>query len=193
MEGGIDAWHGFVATGPPEQGLFLLDKLENPDDILSLALDLEEGSRSFYAAVAAMLEDEPSKETFKALAAAEAEHKKKLEAACREAFPASSCASGAEGKSSGGDYTEGAFKAAELTEWSKSPGRTPFEILDLSMQVEANSLDFYLKISSTDTCAAVKKILLSIIEEEKFHLKRIAEALEKAARDLPPRYSQADS
>lgn len=186
MEGGIDAWNGFVATGPPDQGLFLLNDLEEPGSVLSLALALEEGSRVFYTAVAALLEDVPSKDTFSALAAAETRHKKQIAAACREVFPGTLCASSGEERSEGEDYMEGPFKTHEMIEWSKAPGRTPFEILDASMQVEANSLDFYLKISSLEKFAGVKSLLLSIVEEEKFHLKRIAETLEKAAGDLPP-------
>jgi len=38
MDGGIEAWNGFVATGGPQQGMNLLEGIESVEDFVRLGV-----------------------------------------------------------------------------------------------------------------------------------------------------------
>ena len=69
---------------------------------------------------------------------------------------------------------EGAVALDELLEWTREPGRSTSDILDTAMQLEANSLDFYLKMSRLAVFADVKESLDSLIVREREHLRGLA-------------------
>ena len=49
----------------------------------------------------------------------------------------------------------------------------------LAMQFESNALDLYLKITDREEFAPVKDVLEGVIGDEKAHLKRLGELLER--------------
>jgi rhodanese-related sulfurtransferase len=75
IDGGITAWNGQIATGSYNEGLFLLEGRETTEEVIALALDLEEGSRMFYLNVAELTSDAEAKSIFKIIAEAEGKHK----------------------------------------------------------------------------------------------------------------------
>ena len=75
MDGGITAWNGHVATGSYNEGLVLLKGRETAEELISLALALEEGSRMFYMSIAELTSDPEAKIIFNTIAEAEAKHK----------------------------------------------------------------------------------------------------------------------
>lgn len=188
MAGGIDAWKGTVATGEYDHGLWTLKGVQRSVDVISLAMALEEGARIFYGRVRDILPDEEAKELFGALVKAEEEHKRKL----AEAYKAMVTGSGEEipgASETVKGYMEGPFSIDETLKWVSAPGRTYLEVLELSMQVESDSLDFYLKIAGKEEFTPVREILEELIREEKAHLRRLGAHLEKTfesrGHDLP--------
>ena len=57
MAGGINAWKGLVAEGAPESGMAYFSPATKPEELIALAWSLEDGSRNFYSALVALLED----------------------------------------------------------------------------------------------------------------------------------------
>ena len=178
MEGGIQAWEGITATGPPHQGMFLLAGVTSAGDLLRLAGDLEEGARLFYAAVRDILPDEDSKGVFQSLAVAEEGHRRQLLAACGKFFPGTACEKPLAGKEAP-VHTEGAYRLDDLTAWCREPGREAFAILELAMQVEADSLDFYLKLLAAPEYASLGNVLEPLVADEKKHLEKLGSLLER--------------
>ena len=181
LAGGIDAWEGAVATGGPEAGLEVLAEVRVAVVVLSVALALEEGSRVFYAAVGEVVDDGEWKELFGALVKAEEAHKASLAEACRTMIPEEGCEipldrGGLESR------MEGAVGIEESLDWVRAEGRTPREILELSMQVEANSLDLYLRIARRPEFTPVREVLQVLIDDEKAHLRKMGALLERELR-----------
>ena len=58
MEGGISAWEGLTAEGPPEFGMAYFDGSEKPEELVALAWILEDGSRKFYSALLSLFDDQ---------------------------------------------------------------------------------------------------------------------------------------
>ena len=67
MEGGIRAWEGGVAEGAPEAGTAYFTAAGRPEEFIALAWMLEEGSRRFYTAVQALVDDVETKKLFRIL------------------------------------------------------------------------------------------------------------------------------
>ncbi len=178
MEGGIDAWKGIVATGEYEEGFWMLEKIGRAEEVLALARTLEEGSRVFYSRVAEVLPGDEEKGIFSALAGAEREHVRRIDEACRKAMPDAPCELPAEGRGLEG-YMEGGAGIDQALAWVSAPGRSTFEVLELAMQFESNALDLYLKIADREEFAPVRDVLEGVIDDEKAHLKRLGEVLEK--------------
>ncbi len=180
MDGGIDAWRGAVATGEYDAGLWMLERIGRREEVLALARTLEDGSRIFYGRVAEVLDDGESKKVFSALVEAEREHARRIEEACRELMPGTPCDLPEEARGLEG-YMEGGVGVEEAISWVSEEGRSTFEVLELAMQFESNALDLYLKIAGMEEYAAVREVLDGVIADEKAHLRRLGELLEKSA------------
>jgi rubrerythrin len=176
MSGGIDAWNGLKAHGAPESGMAVFSDADTIEDMVGLAWILEDGSREFYAGVAAFLEDAEAAKLFQELVQAEEKHKKSLILLYQFIAGAGLAASffhraGAE------DLMEGGVCVSKALEWAQ--GKNAREILEFSMSVETNAYDLYLKmirrIEDDNTC----RIFKNLASEEKIHLEKMGELLEK--------------
>ncbi|MBW2145615.1 MAG: ferritin family protein [Deltaproteobacteria bacterium] len=180
MEGGIKAWSGDVATGAPEAGMSIFSQADRAEDLVALAWVLEEGSRRFYAGVAEMLDDTQGTNMFNDLVAAEEHHKESLVRVYKEL-----AGSGSEpglpntiaSDELAGDLMEGGIRVGEALAWAKGKGAV--ELLDLSMSLEINAYDLYVKMARRMENEDVGKVLKNIAEEERKHLERLGDLLEK--------------
>ncbi len=176
MDGGITAWNGQVATGSYGEGLLLLKGRETTEELISLALVLEEGSRMFYESVAELTPDADAKKIFTTIAEAEEKHKANI----REAYRLVTGEDLAEDilhRESLKGVMEGGGKIEDAINFLKEKDKTLIDILEVSMQVETNALDLYIKISREIKDSNAKKVFDLLIKEEKHHLSRLGSLL----------------
>jgi rubrerythrin len=181
MEGGIRAWKGMVAHGPPESGMAYFSPAANAEEIVGLAWSLEEGSRLFYQGVSEHFSDDPEAgKMFEGLVSAEKNHEKHLLetyetltgtqpdfVGLRERFQ----------DSLSGAVMEGGIKVKEALDWAKDKGVA--ESLELAMAMEVNAYDLYIKMSRAVEDKQAQEIFKKLSAEEQVHLEKLAWLLER--------------
>ncbi len=180
MEGGIHAWKGLKAEGPPESGMTYFSPATRPEELMGLAWFLEDGSHKFYSEMATMLEDREAKDLFNGLAAAEERHKASLLKLYKEfsgamsdqGFPGSLISPESEG-----DVMEGGMRVSDALKWAK--GKKMTDILELSLSLETNSYDLYLKMERQMKDRRSEQVFHLLSREEKEHLERLSSFLGK--------------
>lgn len=146
------------------------------EEFLSLAWSLEDGTGNFYKTVREVVADEEAKTVFSSLVNAEETHK----ATIRETYrtlkgDAMRSDVLTEGSLSG--LMESGVTVEEAVAWVKQRDRDPRDILEFSMQLETNSLDFYMKVMREAEDDGVRKTFHVLIDEEKRHLARLGNLL----------------
>jgi rubrerythrin len=127
-----------------------------------------------------MLEEQEAKGLFQNLKRSEENHKATLWKMYEEIsgkaptheFPANVIS-----KEPRGDVMEGGILVSEALEWSK--GKTLRDILELSMSLETNSYDLYLKMERKVEDRNPKQVFKTLSEEEKEHLQRLTSLFNK--------------
>lgn len=178
MQGGINAWNGLVAEGPPESGMAYFSPATKAEELIALAYLLEDGSHEFYSSLAARMEDQEAKTLFKDLAAAEDRHKASLLSFYNElsgltkdsGFPESVMLPENEGA-----VMEGGMRVSEALRWAK--GKSVSEILEFSLSSETNSYDLYLKMGHQMRDQRSAQVFHLLAGEEKQHLGRLSSFL----------------
>jgi rubrerythrin len=174
MQGGIKAWEGLVAEGPPEAGMAWFGDAVQPEKLTLLAWLLEEGSREFYARLDEFIRDGDAKKLFQDLAQAEESHKRTLGElhktfsggrALEESLP--------EEKD---EFMEGGVRVDEALLWARE--RDVAAILEFAISLETNAYDLYLKMQRKLEGDG-RKVFELLAGEEKKHLERLAALLEK--------------
>ncbi len=180
MEGGIRAWHGIVAEGIPEAGMAYFSSTTRPEEMIGLAWILEDGSRKFYESIANMMKDQATKGLFENLKRSEENHKTILWQMYEELsgrpptpeFPDTVISAEARG-----DVMEGGMSVSEALKWSE--GKELKDILELSISLESNSYDLYLKMEKKVEDNRSKQIFKALSEEEKKHLEQLTSLFNK--------------
>lgn len=180
MEGGINAWKGLVAEGAPQSGMAYFSPLVKPEELIALAWLLEDGSRKFYSELALTLMDKEAKDLYQQLAKAEEHHQVSLLKLYEEfsgkapdpGFPASVIPPGEEG-----DVMEGGMLVVEALQWAKE--KRTIDILELSLSLETNSYDLYLKMGRQMKDQRSARVFNLLSGEEKQHLERLSSLLGK--------------
>ena len=175
MQGGIKAWEGLVAGGPPEAGMAWFGDAVRPDELTVLAWMLEEGSRSFYARLVAFLTDEDARQLFSNLSKAEENHKRTL-AELHRTFSNGKAVEGSLPPGTHDEIMEGGLKVDEALLWARE--KDAVSVLEFAISLEMNAYDLYLKMERKMEGDA-KKVFLILADEEKKHLDRLASLLEK--------------
>ncbi|MCJ7499768.1 ferritin family protein [bacterium] len=174
MEGGIQAWHGLTADGPPEGGIAYFASGTDAADMAALAWALEENTRHFYSSLAKMRPGTDEADLFMKLVSAEEHHKETL--------------SSIHGKLSGepvdrfyrgqtSPTLEGGVGMEEALSWARD--KPAKKILSISMGFEANAYDRYLKMVDVSENDDAKEVFRTIAKEEKGHLKKLAALLDQ--------------
>ncbi len=180
MQGGMRAWKGFVAGGPPEAGMTYFPSAARPEELIALAWSLEEGSRRFYGAVAGSLQDREAMAFFQGLAGAEAGHEATLFSLYQDVTGDRLVTKIPDMLLSGivpGEVMEGGMRVDHALEWTT--GRSISDILDLTMALESYSYDLYLKMERTLTEGNARRVFLVLAGEEAKHLESMAALIEK--------------
>ncbi len=180
MDGGMLAWNGLVAGGPPEAGMAYFSGKEKSEDLIALAWSLEEGSRRFYARAAETLESSGGAGFFADLVSAEEHHKDVLLKLFRELSGDAAAASLPAALFSGiepGSVMEGGMSVAKAAAWIE--GKAAVDVLDLSLALESHAYDLYLKMERTMASENAKQVFRVLASEEKAHLERMVALLEQ--------------
>lgn len=181
MEGGIVAWDGKTATGAIDAGMDYFNVAVNLEQMVTLAIGLEEGARLFYEKIQDRFKSGRDEiELFGALANAEILHKQSLIDAYRsiagkelvvEEHQKQLIDAGVEVVMEGGIPLTSVF--TRLHENSVE------DILDFAMAQEVNAYDLYIKMARKFEGEAAGKIFMTLAEEEHIHLQRLADVLDK--------------
>lgn len=176
MDGGITAWNGQVATGSYNEGLSMLEGRETAEELISLAMALEEGSRMFYVNVEELTLDTEAKNVLKTIAEAEEKHKTQILQAYK-LITGENLTDDILNREPLRGIMEGGVRIDEVVSFLKGSDKTLLDILEVSMQLEINSLDLYIKILRNIEDAGAKKVFDILIEEEKNHLSKLGKLL----------------
>ncbi len=178
MKGGIKAWNGETAEGPPEAGMAYFSGASEFSELIFLAWALEDGFGRFYEEIKNQKEMQ-ARDIFIQLGRAEENHKKKLleayEKVTGESLDTRKMA--ADLLDSGNGRTmEGNIPVNEALQWAS--GRELNEILEFAMSLEANALDLYAKMRRSTENESAKSVFADLINEEQHHLDKLADLLD---------------
>jgi len=184
MAGGIQAWNGLVAAGPPDAGMAHFSKAADALELAALAWYLEAGSRTFYRGLAALaLESESELAAFfELLAGAEEKHLRALVALSLEISGARDAAGFPQAvvpQQPEDGVMEGGVMVERALAWARD--RRPEELLEYAAGLETNSWDLYLRMREAASDEAARTVFESLAEEEKRHLDLLMERLGGAA------------
>ncbi len=177
MAGGIQAWQGLTAEGPPEGGVAYFASGTDAADMAALAWALEENTRHFYSSLAKMRPGTDEADLFMKLVSAEEHHKETL--------------SSIHGKLSGepvdrfhrgqtSPTLEGGVDMEEALSWARD--KPAKKILSMAMGFEANAYDRYLKMVDVSESDEAKEVFRAIAREEKGHLRKLSRLLDEVVQ-----------
>jgi len=176
MKGGIEAWNGNVATGDYDAGLFLIEGRKTVDEFVTLAWAMEEGARIFYSRAMDLVEDTEAKDLLTTLVKAEENHKAAL-AKTLSRIKEKDMTDDIIKSSSLDNIMEGGISVDKAIEWLGDQEDSLISVLELSMHLEANSLDLYMKMHNELENDEVKNVFSGLVKEEKAHLARLGNLL----------------
>lgn len=178
LTGGIKAWDGVAADGPPEWGLDLVGGGRGPADLLASAWGLEEGLALVYRRMAEGLGQGPAASLLRELAGIEDRHKARLAVLWAQLPP----------EETGGRRLETVEPPASLeggwsvAEFLARHGRGPADeeaALNLALTVEGQALDLYLRLARLEMPEPSRAVLLQIAAEEQAHLAALGRRLDQ--------------
>jgi rubrerythrin len=174
MEGGIHAWKGMVAGGPPDTGVAYFPSESTPLELSGLAWLLEHGTGKFYRHISSNLKDLEAVRIFQELAGAEEKHKEALFRGYLALAGKSEDPKFPESAISyrvGTDYMEGGVEVNKALEWAK--GKSPEEIVEYALSLEIGSYDLHLKMEQRMKDPRARGMFAILAEEEKGHLQAL--------------------
>ena len=174
LKGGIKAWNSQVAEGPEEFQLGLVPEEAAPVDIIRVAYGMETSLGDFYRAMVPRTEDKDVVDLLNKLASIEDQHKENLLDLCRSMVSGEFDAEAFEASSASG-VMEGGYTAEQFMHANERFLGSVAGLLDLSMMVEAQALDLYLRFAGKVDDQQSKQVLYKIADEEKAHLTALGE------------------
>jgi rubrerythrin len=181
MKGGFDAWNGLVSTAEVNQGIYLIEGNESAEELLALAYGLEAETGKLYAALSGQMEDMETKEMFRMLAGLEEQHKKHLWERYSNATEGKVLKEHFEKKIVTGILEQGKSTDEMLTIYT-SRILNAADALEMTMSLETDAFDLYLRMAVKVSDEEAKKLFYYLSEEEKFHLKHLAELFRRAIK-----------
>lgn len=159
-----------------DQGVYLIEGNETPEEIISLAYGLEEGVHRCYRDLSAQSTDGKTKSLFETLSEAEVRHKedlwKKFDALTGGRIPRGAFESTIVAKTlEGGKTADQLLK--EYGDWIHDPR----EALQLAMSLETDALDLYLRMALKTESEEAKAVFHSLANAEKTHLRWVGKLL----------------
>lgn len=171
-------WNGLKADGPVELNLDLVRGDETPVEIIRLAYGMEQSLGGFYRTVRTRTQDNELASLLEMLIVVEDKHKqylselyKSLEtsAIIPEIFEADVTSK----------VMEGGFDGDEFIKQNEKFLNDVPSLLDLSMMLETQALDLYLRFADKSENQETKDVLHKIGDEEKGHLAALGNLRDK--------------
>ena len=180
MHGGVNAWDGITAKGPPEAGMAYFTPASGIEELIELAWRLEDGTRRFYLELHPSFKQEVAN-LYLELAKAEEHHQDLLTGLLREMSGKSSIKDlSGPGIEKGEAIMEGGIPVSEALGWAKE--KMASEVAELALSLEANSFDLYIKMERRAEDGRAARIFLALAREEKQHLERLESLFEALIR-----------
>jgi len=170
-----------VSKAEIDQGIYIIEGDETPEQVITLAYGLEEGAYRLYRVLCDQSADGETSSLFEKLSQAEIRHKEKL----WEKY----------GRLTGGHITREAFES-EISAKTMEGGKTadqvlaqypdwiqdPREALQLAMSLETDALDLYLRMALKSQNEETKAVFYTLADDEKTHLQRLGKLLRAKLR-----------
>ena len=178
LKGGIKAWQGVKAVGPVELNLDLIRGDESPGELIVLACGMEEALARFYSTFGQRHPEGRLKDLFRLLAAAEEKHQELLKNAYEILAPSPGETKPLPSATSS-PVLEGGFQFDEFLRENEPRLHTETDLLELSLMLETQALDLYLRFAGKMEDWETKKILFRVGDEEKAHLAALGRLLDE--------------
>ncbi len=173
LKGGIKAWQGATAQGPPEQGEALFPQQAGPAGLLARAYALERAMAAFYREMAEAMPDREAAGMAGRLARVEQGHGERVRRLCEQAGPGP-----AERDIMEQADRDGALEGGLRPEDLPAEGLDREAVLSLAMMVEAQAMDLYMRLARGQDGPA-RETLLELARQEKDHLAGLGGLLER--------------
>jgi sulfur-carrier protein adenylyltransferase/sulfurtransferase len=183
LNGGMNAWDGLAAEGPVELNLDLIRGDESPWDIVRLAYGMEEALGRFYRIAREKTPDRAVAVLLDKLASIEDRHKTYLEELYATLGSDSTNAADSLGALAA-PLMEGGFRLDDFMQQNERFLQSVPELLDLSMMLETQALDLYLRFSQKTEDETARNMLHRIADEEKGHLAALGRLREHAMEEV---------
>lgn len=179
VEGGILAYNGLVAIGPPEAGVFCFPDNMSPDALVAMAWYVEDGSQRFIAAMQDRMQNQDAQAVFSELFEFKRSHKNDLHDLFKKIAAPDTVSGFPESvlPHPPADVMAGCVSVPEAVSWSE--GKLATDIFDLMMSLEANTLDLYLKLGRQVASESARSVFMALSEKQKDHFGTLAAAFEK--------------
>ena len=179
MEGGMLAYDGLTAIGPPEAGIFCFPENMQPEELVAMAWYIEDGTQRFLNLIGAELGDSDTRHLISRLSELKSAHKDDLKKLYDEIAAPDGKADfpGAVVARPPADVMAGCVSVPEAINWSRD--KKGSDILELLMSLEANTLDLYLKLGRQVRSGSARSAFNHLSRQEKDHLDALAVAFEK--------------
>jgi sulfur-carrier protein adenylyltransferase/sulfurtransferase len=181
LEGGLAAWEGLDAIGPQELHLDMIRGDEAPAEMVILAYGMEQSVGDFYRAAMDRTADQEVVDLLAKLAKVEEQHKKKLRELYVQVRGAGTDRQLTDAAPASG-IMEGGFSIEQFLEENEPYLATVTGVLELSIMLEAQALDLYLRFAEKSSNESTQEVLLRIADEEKAHLQALGRLLDEKSQ-----------
>jgi len=178
LVGGIKAWEGAEAFGPPETGLIDLTGDETEADFLIWAYSQEVGLQGFYRATSARAGSPEAAELFLTLADVEDKHQQRIFELYRAVNPETGSIGEFEAEIEA-EYLEGGLTTEEFLAHYRPVLDGPAEVVMLAMAIETQALDLYRRYARLAGEPGLKATVMTLADDEREHLKHLGRLLDR--------------
>jgi rhodanese-related sulfurtransferase/rubrerythrin len=180
LTGGFKAWQGKAAYGAEEFGLSLFIGDESLEQILGTAYSLESGLEDFYRSMADQAANDETVQLFRKLAEIETRHQDRILEAYRTLTGKTADRNSFE-NAVVGPLLEGGMTTEQYVAMFRPDPKSPVEIVDVAMSIEAQALDLYQRAAGRVSAERAKRVLQQIANEEQAHLEQLGALIDRIA------------
>lgn len=185
MDGGMLNWDYEALTGLPEGKPELFVEKGEVGDVLMIALKLEKGSQEFYVRAAEKVKSQKTIETFQMLAQIEEKHMERIydryeEVLGKDKLPAFNLLK----QELSLEYMEGGIEINKaLLRIEGREFRDEMEALEVALEKEYVSYDFYKRVAGMMADADTRALLHELAWEERKHINSLLIEIRKLVKE----------